>query len=206
MGGRSKLADKLLLGMHGIEIGGASHNAFGLQTINIDHFDRKKQLEQQFSDYLHTNQNKLDNEKVNRFQLDIAATMRVDVLSEGDALPYDDNKWDFVIGSHILEHFHDPIKALFEWHRVTKPGGYIFQIVPHKERTFEKDKHRTTLQELIDRHNGKIPEPIPRQYGHQNVWITEDLIELCDYLKLNLHTVMDPDDKVGNGFTIVIQK
>ncbi|MDA0090523.1 hypothetical protein OFR95_14780 [Brachyspira hyodysenteriae] len=34
-----------------------------------------------------------------------------------------------------------------------KKDGYIAMIVPHKERTFDKDRDRTTLNELIERHN-----------------------------------------------------
>ena len=40
-----------------------------------------------------------------------------------------------------------------EWLRVVRPGGYVFIIAPHKERIFDKERERTTLQETIDRHN-----------------------------------------------------
>lgn len=79
-------------------------------------------------------------------------------------------------------------------------------IVPHKERTFDKDKPRTTLKELIDRHEGNIPAPIFEPQCHYSVWITEDVLELCKYLDFNVVEYYDKDDNIGNGFTIVIKK
>ncbi len=39
---------------------------------------------------------------------------------------------------------------------------------------------------------------------HCSVWITEDFVELIHWLGWNILHVQDTDDKVGNGFTIVI--
>jgi ubiquinone/menaquinone biosynthesis C-methylase UbiE len=58
----------------------------------------------------------------------------VDIVSPGDQLPLDDNSVDFVISSHVIEHFPDPIKALKEWYRVVKPGGYLYIIAPRRIR------------------------------------------------------------------------
>jgi hypothetical protein len=82
--------------------------------------------------------------------------------------------------------------------------GYIFAIVPHKDRTFDKSRTRTTLDELIERHaTGLIPRP---EQGHCSVWITEDLVELTHYLGWTIVEETDVDDKVNNGFTIIIRK
>jgi ubiquinone/menaquinone biosynthesis C-methylase UbiE len=120
-------------------------------------------------------------------------------------IPVPDESEDFIISSHVIEHFPDPIKALKEWYRIIKPGGYIFIIAPHKERTFDKDKKRTTLQELIQRHAVSVIPEIDN-HAHYSVWITQDLVDLINYLGWNIVVVQDIDDKVGNGFTIVIQK
>lgn len=182
----SALAHKYLDGLRGIEIGGSFHNAFGLNTLNVDYTDS---VETKFK----------EKEK------DMNGTsLKVDIVAWGDDLPFKDNTVDFVINAHVLEHFWDPIKALNEWMRVIKPGGYIFMIIPHKERTFDKDRPRTTLNELIVRHNH--PEKDPHTNEHHSVWITEDFLELCRYLKFNVVEYQDIDDKVGNGFTIVIKK
>ena len=52
--------------------------------------------------------------------------MPVDIVAFGDDLPFEDDSVDFVISSHVIEHFWCPIKAIKEWHRVTKKGGYIY--------------------------------------------------------------------------------
>lgn len=39
---------------------------------------------------------------------------------------------DFVFSSHTLEHIKEYLKALREWWRVIKPGGYLVLYLPHK--------------------------------------------------------------------------
>ncbi|MCL2389235.1 MAG: methyltransferase domain-containing protein [Elusimicrobia bacterium] len=181
----SKLANKYLKGLKGIEIGGSAHNQFYLNTINIDYTDKVTVYGNDQFKYA-------------------GGTLKVDIVSNGDDLPFKDNVWDFVINSHVLEHFWDPIKTINEWLRIIKSGGYLFMNIPHKERTFDKDRPRTTLQELIDRHNGIGQDPLT--HAHHSVWVTQDLLELCKYMNLNVIEHLDIDDKVGNGFTILIQK
>lgn len=183
----SKLAHQYLDGLKGLEIGASAQNPFGLNTLNIDYSN----------DYTTVyKQAELQN---------TGSYAKVDIIASGDLLPFEDNSQDFIVNSHVIEHFYDPIKAIKEWLRVVKPGGYIFIIAPHKERTFDKDRPRTTLAELIDRHEFPNP-PIPDHHGHYSVWITEDFIELCNHFHWNVVAFQDIDDKVGNGFTIVIQK
>lgn len=183
-------AHKYLDGLRGVEIGGASYNPWGLNTINIDIRDDKTS---HYSD-------------VSRECYNVEP-LKVDIVSKGNNLPFKDDTLDFVINSHVLEHFNDPISALKEWMRVIKPGGYLYMNIPHKERTFDKDRPRTTLNELIERHNN--PENLidsADEDGHKSVWITEDVLELCKYLNLNVVEYMDADDKDGIGFTIIIKK
>lgn len=183
----SALAHKYLDGLSGIEIGGSAHNPFGLNTKNVDYTDSMETV--------------FKKEEVNL----CGEAMFVDIEARGDELPLSDESQDFVISSHVLEHFFDPIKALKEWYRVIKNGGYILIIVPHKERTFDKERPRTTLDELIQRHTqGSISKVDTHE--HYSVWITEDVVALVKYLGWKIVVVQDVDDKVGNGFTIVIQK
>ena len=174
----------------GIEIGAAAHNPFGLKTLNVDITDEGEgQLEQM------------------RMCGQVA---RVDIVAPGDDLPLPDGSQDFVVSSHVLEHFGDPIGALLEWDRVTRPGGAIYMIVPHKERTFDKDRERTTLAHLIaDHEQGTVSTDI---WEHQHAWVTEDVVELVEwmmretYVNWRIAEVQDVDDKVGNGFAIALVK
>lgn len=184
---QSRLAHELLDHLRGIEIGASAHNAFGLKTLNVDYTD----------DYA---------TGFKQGEIDYCGTyVKVDIVSPGDNLPFKDNVWDFVISSHAIEHFYDPIKTIKEWFRVVKPGGYVYIIAPHKERTFDKDRPRTTLAELIQRHEQPTPPEVD-DHRHYSVWITQDFVDLCTYMQWKIVAVQDVDDKVGNGFTIVLQK
>ena len=41
--------------------------------------------------------------------------------------------YDTVHSSHCLEHMHDPEKALLEWWKIIKPGGYLVLVVPDED-------------------------------------------------------------------------
>ena len=182
----SVLAHKLLDGLKGIEIGGSAHNQFGLNTINCGHSTDGTAYA-------------VEEKKL------CGNVLKVDVECDAGSLPFEDGQWDFVIASHVLEHCYDVIGTLKEWLRVVRPGGYVFVIFPHKERTFDKDRERTKLAELIERHNGYRSEDAD-QDKHHTVWITDDGFELVKHMGLKLVLLQDVDDKVGNGFTFVVQK
>ena len=197
----SKLVNKYLSGLHGIEIGGASFADFGINAININIVSNSDNVKSNYSDFE-------EYKWVGYFK-------NVNLVCNGDQLPFKDGTVDFVFSSHVIEHFYDPISALLEWNRVVKDGGYIFLIVPHKERTFDKDRKRTTLEELISRHIKPLSANVQYNYfEHHSVWITEDFLELCKYLNLNVIDYQDIDDAKslftdefnGLGFSIVIQK
>lgn len=67
-----------------------------------------------------------------------------DLRSIGDA------QYDFVLASHAIEHIANPFRALHEWTRVTKAGGLLVLVVPHKEGTFDHRRPLTPLSHLID--------------------------------------------------------
>ena len=56
-----------------------------------------------------------------------------DVLHDLGEFPYpfEDNEFDVVYSSHVIEHVPDVIGMVEELHRVTKPGGVIKILTPH---------------------------------------------------------------------------
>lgn len=46
------------------------------------------------------------------------------------AMPFDDNSFDVIICSHVLEHVPDDRKAFAELFRILKPGGHALLLVP----------------------------------------------------------------------------
>jgi SAM-dependent methyltransferase len=207
----SALAHKYLDGLQGIEIGGSAHNPFGLNTRNVDYSaDMNTVFKQAEYD--------LCGEK-----------LPVDIVAYGDHLPLDDRSVDFVISSHVIEHIFDPIKALKEWYRVTRWGGYIFTIAPITKYVPGEKRPTTSLEELLKRHYGIIKEDqiiaqvvkdhdgilaekiiegilYDTKHGHWTVWDLPLFEQICDMLNFNIVETQEIDDKVGNGFTVVIQK
>ncbi len=227
----SALATRYLGELHGVEIGASTQNSFGLaRAMNVDFQDKPDEYWQQKG----------------------CPGAVVHIVAFGDDLPFKDGALDYVLSSHVIEHFFDPVKALREWHRVVKPGGFVFIIAPHKDRTFDKHSDATPVGELMDRASGKfklsdyakptskqalvkfgkeslgeyqqvMPHLLaPRKGGaplgkdwayfetddhhHWSFWRTNDFVELARHLRMNVVEVQDVDDKVGNGFTIVIRK
>lgn len=70
---------------------------------------------------------------------------------EGSALnDVFDSSYDFVLSSHNLEHFANPIKALKEWQRVLKPDGALVLLLPHYRDTFDHRRQPTSVDHLFD--------------------------------------------------------
>lgn len=188
----SALAHHYLDGLFGIEVGGSAHNPFGLDTINIDYTVD-------------------DTEHVKEQTKMCGMVLPVDIIASGDELPMKNNSVDFVISSHVLEHFPNPIKALIEWDRVVKSNGFIFMIVPHKNRTFDSQRKRTTYGHLLSDYRNNNTK-VSGLNGHCHVWVTEDIVELCTKMikwhGMNwvVEDIEDMDSKVGNGFTVVLRK
>jgi SAM-dependent methyltransferase len=177
----SALADRWLSGLRGVEIGGSAHNAFHLDTINVD---RSRDMDTVYK----------------REELVCAGmAMAVDVVSDGDDLPFPDASFDFVLASHVLEHLPDPIRALREWQRVARK--YLFIVLPHRDRTFDRDRPVTPVSELVQRHEDGLRSEEDR---HWTVWTCESFLALCEQLELQVLEHQDPDDKQGNGFAAVI--
>lgn len=177
----SELAHKYLDGLKGIEIGGSSHNPYNLDTINVD-----KKLLPAYS----IEQEKLCG-KVLNIDVEIVSALN---------LPFLDKSYDFVLASHVIEHIYRPDLAIIEWARVAKK--YIFLVVPHKERTFDKNRQETTPDEIFKRDN-----PLEYVDMHHNVWTPKSFLEFMVHLKnyVEVEKIQDPDDKVGNGFSVVLK-
>ena len=57
-------------------------------------------------------------------------------IEHGDAqdlVGVDDESYDFVYSSHIIEHLDDPARAIRNWWRVVKPGGHLILYLPERD-------------------------------------------------------------------------
>lgn len=183
----SALAHRLLDGLVGIEIGGAAHNGFGLDTWNVDQLaPGRPEIERYDAEQLRM----------------CGEVMPIDVVSLGDRLPFRTDSLDFVVTSHVIEHFYDPIDAIAEWARVAR--RYLFIICPQPDALYsDSEKPLTTLDEHLRRHAEPASNKIVSDIHHSR-WTASSFRSLCEHLGFHVTDVEDPDTKVGNGFTIVI--
>ena len=73
------------------------------------------------------------------------------IIAEGsDLTPVGDGSYDFVLSSHNLEHFANPVKALKEWKRVTRLNGALILVLPDYRRTFDHRRTPTPVQHMLD--------------------------------------------------------
>jgi SAM-dependent methyltransferase len=177
----SAFVHRWLDGLHGLEIGASAHNDFGIDAVNVDRYGELDTV-------------------YKREEWELCGRMRpVDVVAPGDALPFDDDAVDFVFASHVLEHIPDPLGALAEWRRVAR--RYVVVIVPHRDRTFDRGRPLTPVDELLARHREGLRSDEDR---HWSVWTCESFLAMCGAAGLPILDYIDPDDKVGNGFGATI--
>lgn len=60
-----------------------------------------------------------------------------------------DGKYDFIAASHVLEHIANPLLALKEWKRITKPGARFLLVLPWKDATFDHRRPITLFDDLL---------------------------------------------------------
>ncbi|WP_162125908.1 methyltransferase domain-containing protein [Pseudoxanthomonas wuyuanensis] len=104
----------------------------------------------------------LDYEKTASLRKDYKADPRVGdirqvqvVWKENNYPFFDDDAFDFVINSHVLEHVCNPGRAIEEWLRIIGPGGVLYMVVPDKNYTFDKPREITPLEHLMEEFHAK---------------------------------------------------
>jgi SAM-dependent methyltransferase len=173
---RSYLGD-----LQGIEIGGAAHNDFGIDALNVDRYGGTDTVYKQ----------------AEREQWGYAKA--VDIVAPGHDLPLADKSYDYVFASHVIEHLPDPIAGLSEWMRVAR--RYVVLVVPHRDRTFDRDRPLTPVEELVERHRAGFSSDEDK---HWSVWTAESFAALCERIGVEVIEMRDPDCKGGIGFAVVL--
>ena len=108
--------------------------------------------------------------------LDVPTTMhgtsKLDVIGTAIALPFREDTFDSILCTEVLEHLPEPLVALEEMHRVSKPGGILLLTVPLSEQLHEEpyDFYRFTkygLEYLL----GKTGWQILKIYERGGGWL-----------------------------------
>jgi SAM-dependent methyltransferase len=81
-----------------------------------------------------------------------------DIVSDSESFPTVSNdRFDFIIANHVLEHLSNPIRALAEWFRILRDDGLLFMAIPDKRYTFDRRRPRTPLAHLISDYQSTLP-------------------------------------------------
>ena len=67
-------------------------------------------------------------------------------------------RYDFVFSSHSLEHIANPLKAINEWLRIIKNGGYVIIIVPEKSCCFDHKRNYSKFSTLLSQYEKNVDE------------------------------------------------
>ena len=88
------------------------------------------------------------------------------IIAEGSALAgVKDGAYDFVLSSHNLEHFANPVKALYEWKRITRPGGALIVVLPDFRKTFDHRREPTPIAHLFEDYRNNVGEDDPTHFS-----------------------------------------
>lgn len=63
--------------------------------------------------------------------------------------PIADAAYEFVLSAHNLEHFGNPVKALYEWRRVLRAGGALVLVLPYYRNTFDHRRTPTPVADML---------------------------------------------------------
>jgi SAM-dependent methyltransferase len=81
------------------------------------------------------------------------------IIAEGSALSsVAGGSYDFVLSSHNLEHFANPVKALMEWRRITRPNGALILVLPDYRRTFDHARTPTPVSHMMEDYERNVGE------------------------------------------------
>jgi SAM-dependent methyltransferase len=89
---------------------------------------------------------------------------KADVVHDLNSYPYpfEDNEFDEVLASHIIEHLNDPLDFLQEIYRVSKKGAKIIIKCPHFSCNWIHPRHKsaisTKLFDFLDENNSEYYE------------------------------------------------
>lgn len=98
-------------------------------------------------------------EQQDSYTFDVEKNPGKSIFCDGsDLVSVQDGSYDFVLSSHNLEHFANPVKALKEWRRVLRPSGALVLVLPNYKRTFDHRREPTSVDHMIedfDRNTGE---------------------------------------------------
>jgi len=105
------------------------------------------------------------NKRPGAFGVDWADGPQVDLVHDLDRFPYpiDDNSFDHVVASHIVEHLIDVPGFFREIHRICTPGALVEVVTPHfsnRSAYADPTHHHAFSVRFLDFFCGSSPRPL----------------------------------------------
>jgi len=95
-------------------------------------------------------------------------------VQEASLLPFiEEESYEFLISSHVLEHIANPLKAILEWKRVLKPESISLHLIPIPENCFDHKRPVTEFEHLL--------EDYQFNRGEEDLTHLEEVLELHDH-------------------------
>jgi predicted SAM-dependent methyltransferase len=196
-----ELARSLVEGKTGIEIGGPTdvfqnwrtipRYYYGLNTP-LPIYDRVGSLDNcNFSDQTMWSSHR------ETFEFSPRKAPGRSIIADGSALSSVEGKtYDFVLSSHNLEHFANPVKALLEWKRITRSRGGLILVIPDYRKTFDHRRKPTPVEHMM--------EDYSRNVGEEDSTHLEEVLQLHDIQMdgtLKTHTMEELRNRSVNNFS-----
>ena len=124
-----------------------------------------------------------------------------DIQADACSIPLESNSLDFIFSAHCLEHIPNPIGALFEWKRILKDDGFMFLLLPHYQRMFDRHRKITPLSHCVDNYQN----PVEPDYSHNDEmmegWYGQERneIEEKDFEKAYGFSPLNFEERVKHG-------
>lgn len=104
----------------------------------------------------------------------------VDIVCDIHRLPFKDNSIDAVMSVAVLEHVREPALVLKEVHRVLKPGGRVFSVIPFMQpfHASPHDYQRYTLPgiEFLHRDFQKVESGVYSGPVSGMLWVVQEAV------------------------------
>lgn len=119
------------------------------------------------------------------------------IISEGSALlSVVDNSYDFILSSHNLEHFANPVKALNEWRRITRPNGALILVLPDYRKTYDHRRTPTPVNHMFHDYLANV--------GEDDATHVSEVLQLHDLemdITLKTHSLMELRERSANNLS-----
>lgn len=105
---------------------------------------------------------------------DVSNVPEIDFVSPNGDLSIVDETFDAVLSSHCIEHQPSLIRHLREVHRLLKPGGSFFVIVPDKRYCFDHFLPLSTIADVLDANDDRPVHSIRNVVEHRALMTHND--------------------------------